>query len=167
MYGVDNQWQSDLVDMSHLSKFNQGYNYILTTIDIFSKYAWAVPLKNKTGQALVEAYRQIFSLGRVPQKLQTDKGTEFINRGVQALLKEYDVKFFTTNNETKASVVERFNRTLKTKMWKYFTSQNTHRYIDILPDLMEAYNNSFHRSIKTKPSQVSRENESNGMGNFV
>ena len=159
VFGVDNQWQSDLVDMSQFSKFNDGYKFILTTIDIFSKYAWAVPLKNKSEKALVEAFRHIFKMGRKPKKLQTDKGTEFINRGVQALLKENNIEFFTTNNETKASIVERFNRTLKSKMWKMFTANNNHRYMDVLPHLMESYNNSFHRSIKTKPSLVSRKNE--------
>lgn len=159
VFGVDNQWQSDLVDMSRYSKHNDGYKYILTTIDIFSKYAWAIPLKSKTEKSLVEAFRHIFRTGRQPKKLQTDKGTEFLNKGVQSLLRNYGVHFFTTNNETKASVVERFNRTLKTKMWKYFTSENSNRYIDILPDLMKAYNNSFHRSIQTKPSAVSKDNE--------
>ena len=159
VYGVDSQWQADLVDMSQYSKDNNGYRYILTAIDIFSKYAWAVPLKNKSEKALVEAFRDIFKLGRKPQKLQTDKGTEFTNRGVQALLKENGVDFFTTNNETKASVVERFNRTLKSRMWKYFTAKNTHRFINVLPDLMKGYNNSFHRSIQTKPSSVSKNNE--------
>ena len=145
--------------MSQYSKDNDGYRYILTAIDIFSKYAWAVPLKNKSEKALVEAFRKIFKLGRKPQKLQTDKGTEFINRGVQALLKENGVDFFTTNNETKASVVERFNRTLKSRMWKYFTAKNTHRFINVLSDLMKGYNNSFHGNIQTKPSSVSKNNE--------
>ncbi len=158
VFGVDAQWQSDLVDMSQYSRVNDGYRYILTVIDIFSKFAWAIPLKNKTEKALVDAFRQIFRSGRIPKKLQTDKGTEFLNRGVQALLKDNRVHFFTTNNETKASVVERFNRTLKTRMWKYFTANNTHRFIDVLPDLMQAYNNSFHRSIQTKPSLVTQKN---------
>lgn len=157
--GIDSQWQADLVDMSRLSKGNGGYKFILTVIDIFSKYAWAVPLKDKSGSSIMKALKEIFKTGRKPNKLQTDKGTEFTNRGVQKLLQEHSVEFFTTNNETKASVVERFNRTLKTKMWKYFTAQNTERYLDVLSHLMKAYNHSYHRSIKTTPALVTIKNE--------
>ena len=87
--------------------------------------------------------------------LQTDKGTEFLNRNFQSFLKEKNIHFFTTNSELKASVVERFNRTLKTRMWKYFTAKNTRVYIDIMQDIVHAYNNSYHRSIGQAPSSVS------------
>ena len=157
--GKDDQFQADLVDMMSLSEYNDGFNYILTCIDIFSKSAWAIPLKNKTGTDITEAFKTIFKSGRKPVKLQTDKGTEFLNRQFQSFLKKENVRFFTTNSEAKSSVVERFNRTLKTKMWKYFTFKNTWRYIDVLPDIIKSYNNSFHRSIQMKPNEVNKKNE--------
>ena len=134
------------MDISSLARFNKGYKFLLTCIDVFSKFAWVVPLKNKTGESLVNGFQSILDLGRSPEKLQTDKGTEFLNRNFQSFLKEKNIHFFTTNNELKASVVERFNRTLKTRMWKYFTAKNTRVYIEILQDIVHAYNNSYHQS---------------------
>ncbi|KAI8499057.1 hypothetical protein Bbelb_235100 [Branchiostoma belcheri] len=159
--GMNDQFQADLVDMSSLSRHNDVYRYLLTCIDIFSKYAWVVPIKDKKGTTLVEAFQTILAKdGRKPRCLQTDQGTEFLNRHFQTLLKKEGIEFFTTFNvETKASVVERFNRTLKTKMWKYFTAVNTNRYIDVLDDLVWAYNHSHHRSIKRAPVDVNRKNE--------
>ena len=157
--GIDDLWQADLVDLSSISKYNDGYKFLLTVIDIFSKVALAVPLKNKSGQALTEASSKLFQQ-RKPVNLQTDKGTEFLNRSVQKLIKEYKINFYTSENEDiKAAVVERFNRTLKTKMWKFFTHKNTMRYVDVLDDLMHSYNNTFHRTIKMAPSEVSAQNK--------
>ena len=109
--GIDAQFQADLVDVQNLSRFNKGYKYLLTCIDIFSKYAWVVPLKTKQGQELVKAFQTILSSGRKPNKLQTDQGTEFLNRVFQKFLRENNIDFFTVNSGLKASVVERFNRT--------------------------------------------------------
>lgn len=157
--GIDHQWQADLVDLAGLSKQNDGFKYLLTCIDVFSKYAWVVPLRDKTGKSLVLAFENIFQQGRKPRALQTDKGGEFTNRPFQTFLKENEVSFFTTQNEDiKASIVERFNRTLKTRMWRYFTRNNTSRYLDVLKDLVHAYNKSFHRSIKMTPLQVNNDN---------
>ena len=116
--------EADLVDMSRLKKVNDGTTFILTVIDVFSKLAWCVPLKNKSAASMVAAFTQLLSNG-APNTLQTDKGTEFLNRSLQKLLKEHGVHHFATHNEeTKASIVERFNRTLKTRMWRYFTNEN-------------------------------------------
>ena len=84
----DGQWQADLVDISSLARFNKGYKFLLTCIDVFSKFAWVVPLKKKTGESLVNGFQSILDLGRSPEKLQTDKGTEFLNRNFQSFLKE-------------------------------------------------------------------------------
>ena len=157
--GIDHQWQADLVDLQSLSKYNNGYKYLLTCNDILSKFAWATLLKTKTGKELATAFETILKSGRKPMRLQTDEGKEFLNRHFQALLSEKDIAFFTTHNETKASVVERFNRTLKTKMWRYFTWKNTLNYLSILPKLLKNYNSSVHRSIKTKPILVTKNNE--------
>ena len=158
--GIDHQWQADLIDLQKLKKENEGHVFLLTCIDVFSKYAWVVPLKDKTGASLTKAFRQIFATGRKPLKLQTDKGTEFKNRLVQTFLRESKVEFFTTENEEiKAAIVERFNRTLKEKLWRYFTNANTSKYLDVLPHLVQSYNHTTHRSIQRPPVEVNTENQ--------
>ena len=153
--GIDDQWQADLVDISSLARFNKGYKFLLTCIDAFSKFAWVVPLKNKSGETLVNGFQSILDLGRSPEKLDWQRNWISQSRNFPSFLKERNIHFFTTNSELKASVVERFNRTLKTRMWKYFTAKNTRVYIDILQDIVHAYNNSYHRSIGQAPASVS------------
>ncbi|GFS57234.1 putative uncharacterized transposon-derived protein F54H12.3 [Trichonephila clavipes] len=163
---IDRQFQADLVDMQSLAEFNKGYKYLLTCIDLFSKFAWAVPLKDKFGKSVKSGLEIIFK-ERKPKVLQTDAGKEFLNKIVQNYLKNLNVNFFFfTNNETKASIVERFNRTLKTKMWKYFTEFNTKNYIDVIDKLIHSYNHSYHRSIKMEPVSVSRHNRKQVLKNL-
>ena len=157
--GLRQQRQADLVDLSKLKKDNNGMTFLLTVIDIFSKVAWCVPMKNKSAASLVPALDTTFSKGW-PQTLQTDQGLEFLNKSVQALLKKHGIHHFSTHNaETKASVVQTFNRTLKTRMWRYFTKHQTWRYIDVLQDMVQSYNNTLHRSIGMAPLQVSPQNQ--------
>ena len=159
MGGPNQQWQAELVDMSRLKKVNDGTTFILTVIDVFSKLAWCVTLKNKSAASLVAAFTQLLSNG-APNTLQTDKGTEFLNRSLQKLLKEHGVHHFATHNEeTKASIVERFNRTLKTRMWRYFTKTQSVRYVDVLQAFMRWYNDTYHRRIGMAPSEVTRTNQ--------
>ena len=156
--GIDDLWQADLADLSSIAKYNDRYKFLLTCIDVFSKYAWVIPLKNKSSKSIVAAFTKIFEK-RKPSNLQTDKGSEFLNESAQKLFKDNSINFYTTENEDiKAAVVERFNRTLKTRMWKYFTFKGKHRYVDGLDDLLYSYN-SFHRTIKMTPSEVNKENE--------
>ena len=143
------------MNISSLARYNKGYKLLLTCIDVFSKFAWVVPLKNKTGESPVNGFQSILDLVRSPEKLQTDKETEFLNRNFQSFLKENNIHFFTTNSKLKASVVERFNRTLKTRMWKYFTAKNNRVYIDNLQDIVHGYNNSYHQSTGRAPASVS------------
>ena len=159
--GIDEQWQADLVDLISLKKENKNFQYLLTVIDVFSKFAWVEPLKQKTGKCLVKSFANILKKSkRSPKALQTDKGTEFVNKFFQKWLKDKKIHFFTTHNEeTKACVVERFNRTLKTRTWRYFTAKNTRKYLNILQGLVHNYNPSFHRSIKRTPASVSLENQ--------
>ena len=157
--GIDDQWQADLVDLQSLSRWNSGHKYLLTCIDILSKYAWVVPLKTKTGSELVKAFTKIFQQGRKPDKLQTDAGTEFKNKTFQTFLKQHQVHHFVTYNETKAQVVERFNRTLKQMMWRLFTTDSSYHYLDKINDIVNGnYNQTFYRSIKMKPSVVTAMN---------
>ena len=159
--GINHQFQADLVDLQNIKRVNDNTAYLLTCIDVFSKYAYVIPLKTKTGKALVAAFKRIFNqIEEPPYHLQTDSGTEFLNKLLQNYLKEINVKHFVTwNQDTKSSIVEIFNRTLKRRMFRYFTKHNTKRYIDILPALTKSYNNTYHRSIKLAPSQVNRENQ--------
>ena len=155
--GIDDQWEADLIDVQKLSVENKSYKYILTVIDSLSKFAWAVPIMDKTGGSLVTAFKIIFKQ-RLPRKLRTDKGKEFLNYKVQNLLKQKGIIYFTSNNETKAAIVERFNRTLRAKMWRYFTATKQQKYHDILPDIMHSYNNNIHSTIGMKPSDVNEHN---------
>jgi hypothetical protein len=120
--GIDQQWRKmDLADIQSMQKFNDDYCYLLVCIDVFSEYAWVVSLKNKTGPTLIEVFKVILSSGGKPEKIMTDQGTEILNKHFPALIvKEEDIELYNTNNETKASIMERLIRTQKTKMWRYF-----------------------------------------------
>lgn len=160
VYRINELWQCDLNDLRGISKYNNGYNYILTVIDVFSKMLYARALKKKTPDEVINAFQSIFrEADTKPMCIQTDKGGEFTGQKVKKYLSENGVKYFTTKNpDVKAAVVERVNRTLKTKMWRYLTYKNTYKYIDVLSDLVSAYNNSKHRSIQMKPVQVNKKN---------
>ena len=154
VYGIDRIWATDLVDMQAFTKFNRGVKYLLAAIDIFSKYGWLIPLKDKTGKSVASALETIFK-ERKPEKMWVDKGKEFYNKGVKDL-----IELYSTENEEKSSVVERWIRTMKEKMWKYFSANSTNVYIDVLPDLVKEYNNTRHSSIKMTPVKASKkENE--------
>jgi len=154
--GIDAQWQADLVDVQDKSKRNGGFRYLITCIDIFSKFAWVIPIKDKSAKSMVEGFKRLFkeSRGRKPKRLQTDKGSEFVCKPVQALMKRKGIHFFVSNSDMKAAVVERFNKTLKTPMWTYFTDKNTTRYVDVLKEFVSSYNSSVHSSIGMAPKSV-------------
>lgn len=155
---IDSQWQCDLADMQQLARYNTGYKYILTVIDILSRFAWARPLKSKQGVKVAHAFASIFDEGRIPKRIQSDQGKEFENRHVGKLMQENNVEMFSVKSAYKAAMVERFNRTLKTKIWRYFTAKNTFKWVDELQNFVRAYNHSIHRSIKMKPKDVTPEN---------
>jgi hypothetical protein len=151
----DEQWQADLVDMQPYRSSNSGCSYLLTVIDMFSKYAFVIPLKNKSGPTLKVAFKDIFSQGRVPEKLQTDQGTEFENSTVGKYLHSMGIRQFTTRNrQIKCAVVERFNRTLKGRIYKYMTAYETNEYLDVLDDIVESYNKTRHGVTKMRPVDV-------------
>lgn len=157
---MDEQWDADLVDMQEFREQNKGYNYLLTVVDVLSKYAWAVSLKQKTGKEVVEAFKTIFlSSKRIPSKLRTDRGKEFVNTEMTAFTKEHKINHFFTQNHLKACVAERFNRTLKGKMWKYFSANFTFNYVNIINDLLTSYNSKRHRMIKMAPGEVNAGNQ--------
>ena len=142
----DNIWGIDLADMQLLSKYNKGIRFLLCVIDIFSKYAWVVPLKDKKGISIVKAFQSILkqSNSRKPNKIWVDKGSEFYNAYFKKWLRDNNIIMYSTHNEGKSVVAERFIRTLKGKIYKYMTSISKNVYIDKLDDIVDEYNNTYH-----------------------
>ena len=153
----DNIWDADVADMQLLSRYNKGIRFLLCVIDIFSKYAWVFPLKDKKGISIVKAFRIILkqSNSRKPNKIWVDKGSEFYNAFFKKWLRDNDIVMYSTHNEGKSVVVaEEFIRTLKSKIYKYMTSISKNVYINKLDDIVNEYNNTYHTTIKMKPIDV-------------
>ena len=158
----DNIWGVDLADMQLLSKYNKGIRFLLCVIDIFSKYAWVVPLKDKKGISIVKAFQIILKQSNSkrakgtsaqhvkPNKIWVDKGSEFYNAYFKKWLRDNDIVMYSAHNEGKSVVVERFIRTLKSKIYKYMTSISKNVYIDKLDDIVDEYNNTYHTTVKMK-----------------
>ena len=128
-------------------------------MDVLSKHAWVQPVKSKTGKAVTDAFEKILKVRRKPINLQTDDGKQFYNKTFQDLMKRKGIHHFSTSGNTKASVVERFNRTLKKRMYRYFTVKNTLSYLPKLKELVLGDNRSYHRSIKMEPENVNARKE--------
>lgn len=150
--------QADLVEMIPYAKENNGYKYLLTLIDCFSKKAFAVPVKDKTAINVRNALKLI--LPNNVKNLQTDEGKEFFNKEFRQFTKQRHINHYHTYSHLKASIVERFNRTLKTWMWKHFSAQGNYKWLEILPKLLHKYNNKIHRTIGMKPNDVKVVNSS-------
>ena len=151
------QAQMDLLDMSAYKNKNKGTKFLLVIVDIFSKYCWVRPLKNKTGEVVLKGLEFVLKdkYGKRIKSIQSDKGTEFLNRKVQSFLQKKNIGFFTSENEDiKCSIVERLNRTLQTKLYRYLTSENTESYLDVLQKIVEGYNNSNHSTTGFSPKEV-------------
>jgi hypothetical protein len=156
---INDVFQVDLADMRNLAPFNDGYSYILACIDVFSRYAFAVPVKDKRGLTVSAAFEKIFA-EHTPNMLQTGCGLEFLNAQVQEVFHKNNVHhYYSLNDDIKAALVERFNRTLKTRLYRYMTHHRTSRWLVALDDTVKSYNASSHRSIGTAPNDVTSENE--------
>ena len=154
--GKDDIWSIDLVDMTDVNA-DSGYRYILTCIDCFTRFAWAVPIKGKTAEASWAAFDSILkSSDRKPNKIWADQGSEFFNEVWEKERNKLDIDLYYTSNVKKAVMIERFNRTLKTWMWLKFTKQGNHKWLKILPSLMKKYNHKNHSSIGMSPDLASR-----------
>lgn len=157
--GLYYQMQMDLVDLTNISSKNKGYKFLLTAIDVFSRRAFVVPLKSKKDTIVLEGISKIFANYPPPKYVQTDEGKEFYNRLLAKYLADRNIRLFSTSSDTKCAIVERFNRTLKQRMFKYFTAKNTVVYIDALEKFVDAYNARKHSSIGISPNEVTYKNQ--------
>ena len=134
----DNILGVDLADMQLLRKFNKGFRFLLCVVYIFSKYAWVVPLKEKKGVSIINAFHIILKEpNRKPNKIWVNKGSEFYNNSFKKWLRDNNIELYLTNNEGKSVIAERFMRTMKNKIYKYMTSISKNLYIDKLDDIVK------------------------------
>ena len=146
----DNIWSVDLADMQLISKYNKGIRYLLCAIDLFSKYAFVIPLKDEKGTTIVNAFQSILDKSkRKPDKICVDQGSESYNNNFKKWLKDV-----CTHNEGKSVVAERFIRTLKNKIYKHMTSISKNTYFNALDNIAKKYNNTYYSTIKMKPIDV-------------
>lgn len=158
--GIHDLYQADLVEMKPHNKINKGFNYILTVIDCFTKVADAIPLKDKKGKTITQGMDKILKkITGYIKNLQTDDGKEFFNKDFSQLMEKYQINHYSTFSEKKAAIIERFNRTLKTAMYKKFSERGTYVWHDILPKLIKEYNNKKHRTIGMRPIEVNEKNK--------
>ena len=140
--------------MQSLSKYNKGNKYLLCAIDLFSKYAWAIPVKDKKGTSIINALKKMISKGRKSNKIWVDQGIEFYNNSFKNFLKMNNIEMYLTYNEGKSVVGGRLIRTLKNKIFKYMTAISKNVYFDVLDDTFNKYNNTVHKTIKMKPIYI-------------
>lgn len=151
-HALDNVWQMDLADTGKFSTYNEGVKYLLFIIDTYSRHLWVRPLKSKTGKDVADAINDVFQIGgRVPGLVWVDMGKEFLNTNVNELMKAYGIKLYFTGSQNKASMVERVQRTLKERLYRYFTYSQSFKYIHVLQQFVLSYNRSVHRSTGHRP----------------
>lgn len=156
MRGIFDTLQADLIEMPP----DRGMKYCLTVIDTFSKMAYVRPLKTKTGVEVTRAMKTVFdSIERPVKNLHVDMGKEFYNAEMTKLLEKYRVNRYSTYSAMKAAIIERFNRTIKNKIYQQFSLRGNYKWLDILPELVNDYNSSRHRTIKMAPKDVNSDNE--------
>ena len=141
--------------MQSLRKYSKGIKYLLSAIDLFSKYACVIPIKDKKGISIVDAFEKISKeSNRKPNKIWDDKRSEFYNNSFKKWLEDNDIEMCSIHNEVKSAIAERFIRTLKNKIFKHMTAISNNVYFDVLDDIVNKYNNILHRTIKMKPIDV-------------
>ena len=143
-----------LDDVKSRSISNKGNKYLLGAIDLFSKYAWVISIKNKKGVSLVNTFQRIISEGRKPNEMWVDQGREFCNNSFKDFLKINNIEMYATYNEGKSVVAEIFIRTLKNKISKHMTAISANVYFDMLDDIVNKYNNTVHKTIKMNPIDI-------------
>ena len=152
---IDNIWGADLADMQLISKFNKIFRFLLCITDIYSKYTWVIPLKDKNGITINNAFQKILNESKhKSNEISVDKGSEFYNRSMKSWLEKNDIELYSTHNEGKYVIAERFIRALKNKIYKNMTSVLKNVHIDKLDDIVNKHNNIYHTTIKMKPVDV-------------
>ena len=146
----DNIWGADLADLQSLSKCNKGINYLLCSVDLFSKYAWVIPSKDKRRIIIVNAFQKIISRGRKPNNIWLDQGGGFYNKLFKRFLIINNIEIYSTENEGKSVIAGKFIRTLENKTFKHITAISKNVYFDVLDDIVKKYNNTVYRAIKIK-----------------
>ena len=155
--GLRDQYEADLADMQKLKRHNDEYTFLLVVIDVFSRFLWVEPLKTKNEQDVVNGFRKIFERAPKPRRLRTDRGKEFTGQKTEDYLDQMNIEHWAAHNdEMKANFAERVIRTLKTSLWGYMRKKKKYRYIDVLQDVVHAYNNTRHRSTGMKPSAITK-----------
>lgn len=163
--GLDDLWQMDLAEMRQYAHQNKNFKMIMVVIDCFSKFVWTRQLKTKTGVEITKTFADILAhTKRCPKNLQTDQGTEFYNTKFQNLMKKHNINHYNTYSTKKAAIAERVIRTLKSRIFKYFSLNGTYKWIGVLPEITKEYNNSKHRTTGYKPSEVNKFNEKEILG---
>ena len=159
--GIDDTWQMDMLEMIPYAKVNKGYKYILVCIDVFSRFARALPCKTKSGDEVATAMLKMLKSAQ-PKRIQTDRGKEFYNTHVRTkVLDKHGIRLYSVNSQFKAAIVERFNRTLREKLNRYFTHSGRKVWCHVLPQIIDTYNQSKHRGIYgMRPVDVTPETES-------
>lgn len=157
---IDDLWQIDLIDIQKISRSNSGFKFILCAICCFSRFAWCVPIKRKTPNEVIKAFEHIFSLTkRRPLKVQSDAGKEFLAKSIQSFFNQNNIIHYTALDPvTKACICERFIRTIKSLIYKYFTYSGKNKYVHVLNSLVHIYNNRKHSTIGMPPSSVNEKN---------
>ena len=150
----DNIQGVDLADVQSLSKFTKEFKYLFCAIDLFPKYAWVIPLKDKKGTSIVNAFKKIVLQKRKPNKIWVDQGSEFYNQSFKDFLKINNIEMYSTFNEGKSVVAERFIRILKNTIFKHITATSKNVYVDVLDNIVNKCNNTVHKTIKMKPIDV-------------
>jgi len=154
--GIDEIWALDLASMESFAKSNDGYKYILCIVDVFSKFAWCVPLKTKTGVTILHAVKDVIEESkRQPEKIWVDKGSEFYNKEFLAWTKSQNIVVYSTYGDSKSVVVERFIRTLKELLSKKMSATRSHAWIKMLPNTVKFYNQKYHSTIGMSPIDAS------------
>ena len=156
--GIDDQWQIDLLDISKLKYQNSHMTFLLTCIDVFRRFAWVIPIKNKEAETVRDAFLTIFKTNKPPRSIYSDGGNEFKGE-CKELFQKLNILTIETMSTLKAAVVERFNRTIREKIWRYITWSKSKRFIDVLPDLVKSYNATIHSSLGTSPDKITPQNE--------
>jgi hypothetical protein len=158
--GIDDQFDADLADLSKFASDNNGIHFLLVVIDIFTRFLWVRPLKNKLSTTVIKAFKDIFRKSkRKPRRIRSDRGSEFTAAETQHYFKTENIPQMFTANEVQANYVERAIQTLKTKIFRYMSTHDSFRYLDVLPQLVNSYNATYHKGIGAIPKDITKSDE--------